>query len=247
MPTQGSSSSSRRDGGGKDEEKTKSLTATTNSETASMSLKLQNEVQQHVSQEQKRFIKRYRTEIAASASSVLSTLSTFPLDSVKTRMQTYKYGGFVDCVQHTYRAEQMKGFFRGKSLCPPRFSPESPIWNVLSTAWSFPRTDSLVSFPGVTAPLASITLVRTISFSIYQRSKYVYSNWLKRNFAIDVLAHVNAKGTYPSLSSVACFGAAGATAGSCITLIACKNKTYGFIHLWLNATDTSQARLSSRN
>lgn len=78
-----------------------------------MTEKFQAEVQQHVTQEQKRFIKRYRTEIAASASSVLSTLSTFPLDSVKTRMQTYKYGGFVDCVRHTYSAEKMKGFFRG--------------------------------------------------------------------------------------------------------------------------------------
>lgn len=70
--------------------------------------------------------------------------------------------------------------------------------------------------------MASITLVRTVSFSIYQRSKYVYSDWLRKNFGIDVLAHVNKQGTYPNLSSVACFGAAGATAGSCITLIACE-------------------------
>lgn len=75
---------------------------------------------------------------------------------------------------------------------------------------------------GVAAPMASITLVRTVSFSIYQRSKYAYSAWLKKNFGIDVLAHVNKRGTYPNLSSIACFGAAGATAGSCITLIACK-------------------------
>lgn len=112
MPTRGDSSSSRRDGGGKDEENLKPSTTTL--ETDSLTSKLQNEVQQHVTQEHRRFIKRYRTEIAASASSVLSTLSTFPLDSVKTRMQTYKYGGFVDCVRHTYRAEKMKGFFRGK-------------------------------------------------------------------------------------------------------------------------------------
>lgn len=70
--------------------------------------------------------------------------------------------------------------------------------------------------------MASITLVRTVSFSIYQRSKYAYSAWLKKNFGIDVLAHANKKGTYPNLSSIACFGAAGATAGSCITVIACK-------------------------
>lgn len=66
-----------------------------------------------VTYEQKKFIKRYRTEVAASASSVLSTLATFPLDSVKTRMQTYKYNGFVDCVRHTYQTEKLRGFFRG--------------------------------------------------------------------------------------------------------------------------------------
>lgn len=79
----------------------------------------QQNQQSLVSYEQKRFIKRYRTEVAASASSVLSTLATFPLDSVKTRMQTYKYNGFVDCVRHTYETEKLRGFFRGSyMLCP---------------------------------------------------------------------------------------------------------------------------------
>jgi len=59
------------------------------------------------------FVNRYRTEIAASSSSVFSTLAAFPLDSVKTRMQTYQYNGFVDCVKHTYRTENLGGFFRG--------------------------------------------------------------------------------------------------------------------------------------
>ncbi|KAK4458838.1 putative solute carrier [Cladorrhinum samala] len=133
-----------------------------------------------------RLVKRYRVEVAASASSVLSTLSTFPLDSVKTRMQTYRYAGFLDCVRRTYQTENMRGFFRG-----------------------------------VTAPMASITLVRTISFSIYQRSKYAYSDWVKRNFGVDVMAQVATPGSYPNLWSVAVFGASGATAGSCITTIAC--------------------------
>lgn len=60
-----------------------------------------------------RLVKRYRVEVAASASSVLSTLTTFPLDSVKTRMQTYRYAGFLDCVRHTYQTEKLRGFFRG--------------------------------------------------------------------------------------------------------------------------------------
>lgn len=61
-------------------------------------------------------IKRYRVEVAASASSVLSTLTTFPLDSVKTRMQTYRYAGFLDCVRRTYQTEKFRGFFRGMHI-----------------------------------------------------------------------------------------------------------------------------------
>lgn len=155
---------------------------------------------------QRRFVKRYRTEIAASMSSVLSTLGAvryplsgygrldtdgvnkFPLDSVKTRMQTYKYDSFADCVRQTYKTEGARGFFRG-----------------------------------VTAPLLSVTMVRTISFSVYQRSKYTYSAWFKRNLGVDPLAHVNTIGNYPNLSTVACFGAAGATAGSFITVVACES------------------------
>ncbi|TVY84398.1 putative mitochondrial carrier [Lachnellula suecica] len=135
---------------------------------------------------QRRWLKRYRTEVAASASSVLSTFFAFPLDSVKTRMQTYKYTSFTDCVRHTYQTERFRGFFRG-----------------------------------VAAPMVSVTLVRTISFSVYQKSKYTYAAWFKRNFGLDPLIHVNTPGTYPTLSTIACFGAAGATAGSFITLVAC--------------------------
>jgi hypothetical protein len=70
--------------------------------------------------------------------------------------------------------------------------------------------------------MASITLVRTVSFSIYQRSKYAYCDWVKRNFDYDVMAHVSHGATYPNLWTIATFGAAGATAGSCITVIACR-------------------------
>ena len=64
-------------------------------------------------EEPRRWIKRYRTEVAASSASVLSTVTAFPLDSVKTRMQTYPYDGALHCVRTTYNAEGMRGFFRG--------------------------------------------------------------------------------------------------------------------------------------
>lgn len=138
------------------------------------------------SEKSRRWVKRYRTEVSASSASVLSTITAFPLDSVKTRLQTYPYDGFLHCVRETYHSEGVRGFFRG-----------------------------------VTAPLASVTLVRTISFSIYQRSKHVYSDWMGKNLGFCPLEHVNKNGAYPSLGTIACFGAAGATAGSGITFIAC--------------------------
>ncbi|XDG03250.1 hypothetical protein ABKA04_002865 [Annulohypoxylon sp. FPYF3050] len=125
------------------------------------------------SEKPRRWIKRYRTETAASAASVMSTVTAFPLDSVKTRMQTYPYAGALDCIRVTYNSEGIRGFFR-----------------------------------------ASVTLVRTISFSIYQRSKYFYSDWMKQHLGFCPLEHVNKNGAYPNLGTIACFGAAGATAGS---------------------------------
>lgn len=69
--------------------------------------------------------------------------------------------------------------------------------------------------------MASITMVRTVSFSIYQKAKYAYSAWVKKNLGFDIIRHVNRPGNYPNLYSVACFGAAGATAGSVISFLAC--------------------------
>ena len=66
------------------------------------------------SEKPRRWVKRYRTEVSASSASVLSTVSAFPLDSVKTRLQTYPYNGFLHCVRETYQSEGLRGFFRGK-------------------------------------------------------------------------------------------------------------------------------------
>ncbi|KAF2467097.1 mitochondrial carrier [Lindgomyces ingoldianus] len=138
------------------------------------------------SEQAKRWTKRYRTEVAASSSSLLSTFVAYPLDSVKTRLQAYKFHSFSDCVRQTYRTEGFHGFWRG-------------VWS----------------------PLASITLVRTVSFSIYQKSKYALDEWIYRATGSSPLVIANTRDALPTLSTIACFGLAGATAGAVITTIAC--------------------------
>lgn len=69
--------------------------------------------------------------------------------------------------------------------------------------------------------MASVTLVRTISFSIYVRSKYEYAKWINKTFGVDVVSRTSDKAKFPNIYSCACFAAAGATAGSFITILAC--------------------------
>ena len=133
----------------------------------------------------KRFAKKYRTEISASSSSLLSTFLAFPLDFAKSRMQSYE-SGFLHTVKDAYKAEGIRAFWRG-----------------------------------VGPPMISVTLVRTISFSIYQRAKYTYDRSLTQMTGQSPLVLANAPGSYPSFLTVTCFGAAGATAGAFITTMSC--------------------------
>ncbi|KAI4154893.1 MAG: hypothetical protein LQ340_001371 [Diploschistes diacapsis] len=85
--------------------------------------------------EARHWAKRFRTEIASST-------STFPLESVKTRIQSYP-DGFTSCVRKVWLDEGLKGFWRG-----------------------------------VLIPLVSVTVVRTVSFSVYQKAKYKSSAFI---------------------------------------------------------------------
>ncbi|KAL8962577.1 MAG: hypothetical protein Q9193_001035 [Seirophora villosa] len=69
--------------------------------------------------------------------------------------------------------------------------------------------------------MASVTLVRTISFSIYQKAKYNYSAAIGKAIGEEPLVTVNRPGSIPTLGTVLCFGAAGATAGGMVAVIAC--------------------------
>lgn len=56
----------------------------------------------------------YRSTMIAYGSSFVATTIGFPLDTVKTRMQTHKnFKSYFDCIKKTYRNEGTKGFFRG--------------------------------------------------------------------------------------------------------------------------------------
>ncbi|KKA29821.1 hypothetical protein TD95_000456 [Thielaviopsis punctulata] len=134
----------------------------------------------------KDFLRKYRTEVAACTSSVVSTTASFPLDSIKTRMQTYRYPSVAECARQTYKSEKLRGFFRG-----------------------------------VTAPVMSVTIVRTTSFSVYTRAKKFYSALFQKALGCNVAEHVSKPGTFPNPYTIACFGASGATAGALVSFIAC--------------------------
>lgn len=119
-------------------------------------------------------------------------------------IRSYRFRTFLSCVQHTYRSEQLRGFWRGENN-----------WEDVSM-----RLTTL--YEGVWAPLASVTFVRTVSFSMYQRIKYTYDRWIFNATGQSPLVIANTKGAWPTASTMACFAAAGGTAGAMVTIIACE-------------------------
>ena len=74
------------------------------------------------------------------------------------------------------------------------------------------------------APLASVTLVRTVSFSIYTNSKGFYGDILQKTFGPNVVTARGSddSGTLPKPGDALRWALSGATAGAAITAIACK-------------------------
>ncbi|SGZ58454.1 CIC11C00000005327 [Sungouiella intermedia] len=56
----------------------------------------------------------YRSTVLAYGTSLVATTIGFPFDTVKTRIQTYKkFTSYLDCIVKTYKAEGIRGFYRG--------------------------------------------------------------------------------------------------------------------------------------
>lgn len=94
----------------------------------------------------------WRSTILAYGASFVSTTVGFPLDTVKTRMQTYKnFNGYLDCVVKTYMKEGVSGFFRG--IWAPLISTSfSKSISVLLFTFSKPMCYSLLFSPSSEAP-----------------------------------------------------------------------------------------------
>jgi hypothetical protein len=59
------------------------------------------------------FILPYRQILCAYVASLFAIGVGFPLDSIKTRQQTYRYRNAWQCAVETKRNEGVKGFYRG--------------------------------------------------------------------------------------------------------------------------------------
>lgn len=59
-------------------------------------------------------LKPWKSTVISYGSSFVSTTIGFPLDTIKTRMQTHpEFTTYFDCARKTFKAEGMQGFFRG--------------------------------------------------------------------------------------------------------------------------------------
>ncbi|KAK9365466.1 mitochondrial carrier domain-containing protein [Lipomyces kononenkoae] len=140
--------------------------------------------------------REYSTAVSAGLSSLVSTFVGFPFDSIKTRMQAYRFNSVLDCVRVTKKNEGIKGFFRG-----------------------------------VGAPMISVTIVRTLSFSIYSQCRTTYTDGLNQLFgegyivdpSVPDLLTPEQKATPGSnlLRALPMYFMSGFTAGGFIALFSC--------------------------
>lgn len=82
--------------------------------------------------------------------------------------------------------------------------------------------DPLLTQVGALPPLASITIVRVINFTVYQKVKYFVSDTIEQATGTSPLVYYNTPGSMPTLGTLTTFTIGGMAAGLAAAPLACK-------------------------
>ncbi|KAJ2989533.1 hypothetical protein HDV02_004959 [Globomyces sp. JEL0801] len=83
------------------------------------------------------FIHKNSITVAATSSAFFSVLAGYPFDSIKTRMQAFKYPNTISCIKSTYYYEGIAGFYRGVvPLLATSTTLRAMSWNLYTSSKS---------------------------------------------------------------------------------------------------------------
>ncbi|VEU24201.1 DEKNAAC105364 [Brettanomyces naardenensis] len=102
------------------------------------------------------FLAAYKVPILSYSASLVSTAIGFPLDSIKTRMQTHNFRSALECFQFTVKYEGFAGLFRG-IVAPLVSTSFSRSLGVSIFAASKPIVSSLMAPVWGKEPLVSVS------------------------------------------------------------------------------------------
>ncbi|CCG84685.1 protein of unknown function [Taphrina deformans PYCC 5710] len=119
---------------------------------------------------------------SAFLSSLVSTICAYPVDTVKSRLQTHPYNGALDCVTKTWALEGPKAFFRGVSI---------------------PHEGGAGCCADM-SQLSSATVMRTASFTIYERGTITASTLFGYERTSPVVTFTSGTMAGLSVSAFAC-------------------------------------------
>ncbi|ODQ63911.1 ornithine transporter of the mitochondrial inner membrane, partial [Nadsonia fulvescens var. elongata DSM 6958] len=129
----------------------------------------------------------YKSSFAAWVAGLAGTTVGFPFDSVKSRLQTYKFSSSWDCIIETKNKEGLRGFFRG-----------------------------------VTVPLISSSIVRSLSVTVYTNTRPIFRDFWYGDNVNKYEPTINTSPLYVrALHELSIAWLAGTTAGAACSIVAC--------------------------
>ncbi|TPX64235.1 hypothetical protein SpCBS45565_g06053 [Spizellomyces sp. 'palustris'] len=98
--------------------------------------------------------------IAATCAAVTSVVCGFPFDSIKTRMQAFRFPSTLACVKTTYNNEGIAGFFRG---VVPVAASISVLRSLSFSLYNSGKREVLALLPDDTSPLSALMVSSSAS------------------------------------------------------------------------------------